>query len=298
MDATWWPLAGFGAVLVASLAWLARPSGHIESNATTSAFGRAWRRLASWAGDVRWISHFPFLTWDKREKDISYATYLPVLKTLQLGDVMLSKSDGYLLSNTAIPGCFKHAALVTHGPVCSNDGTLCDITDMKVTEAVSEGVLEHTPLDVLTDKMIFLRPKGMTPVDLAHCIEKARIMVGLNYDTSFDFNIEDELERLEASFPNLRGADPQDVQQFARNIEAEFDMAFSCTELVAACWWHKRQALRLYRQKRLGRQVIIADQFVNNGFEIIWTNVTPAEAKKRGMPEEGVQMLEAWWKGR
>jgi hypothetical protein len=77
-----------------------------------------------------------------------------------------------------------------------------------------------------------------------------------------------------------------------------YEPAFTCTEVAAYSWWHKREDLRLYRTKRLGKSVILADTFLNNGWEIVWMSksVTPETAEKYGVTEEGWLMIEKYRK--
>ena len=82
-----------------------------------------------------------------------------------------------------------------------------------------------------------------------------------------------------------------------RSNLGKLDAAFSCTETVAFSWWHKREQLRLYRKLHRGKDVIVADDYVNGGFSVVWAskNVTLDTAKKLGLSEEGLHLLEEYF---
>jgi len=145
--------------------------------------------------------------------------------------------------------------------------------------------------------MIYLRPRNVSEADIERFERIIHKLVGAKYDVNFSFNMEEELKWLKATNIDVKKAeeDESELKRAVQNHRGEFDMAFSCTETVATAWWHKRHALRLYRKKSRGRMVIVADQFVNHGWEIVWTNVKPEEAKKWGLHEEGVSMLKDYW---
>jgi hypothetical protein len=73
----------------------------------------------------------------------------------------------------------------------------------------------------------------------------------------------------------------------------KYDCGFSCTEAVSYAWWHEREKLRIYREKSRGKQVVLADSFLNGGWEIVWMSdsVTEEAAEKFGMHEEGLDMI-------
>ena len=73
-----------------------------------------------------------------------------------------------------------------------------------------------------------------------------------------------------------------------------YNYTFSCTEIVSYAWWHKREELKIKRTKRLWRDTILADDFLNDAWEIKWLSrsVTPESARKLGLHEEGIRMIE------
>lgn len=292
--------------------YITRSGGEIDSKGVYSRLHRAWRRIAFWAGDVKRINHFPFITWAHSDYSVSYEAWLEAIKHSRAGDVALATKNGYFMSNSAIPGVFKHAMIFTQSPTCLEIGArvLCDVSDARIVEAISEGVVEHHPLHARGDAIIILRPRGADADEIAKAVERARRIVGCDYDAGFNFDIEAELKELDrgqrvaAALPigdaierSMQEA-KKELQVAVTNVQAEYDVAFSCTEVVAMCWWHLRERLRIYRAKLRGRMVICADQFVNHGFEIVWTNVSVDRAVEGGMHEEGVQMIENYWSAR
>jgi hypothetical protein len=265
---------------------------------------------------------FPYITWDKHGYLVSHEELLEALKSVEAGDVLLCTKKGYFLSNAAIPGLFKHAAMFSSGPACvksvakvtNNSGNpldsgiieisqLCDISRVSLIEAVSEGVVEHHPCHARGDYMIVLRPKGASGEDTQQAVKTARKIVGCDYDASFKFDIEKELTELKkkktvvSSIKEVKKLE-EDIKELkiaTVNVKAEYDMGFSCTETVAVAWWHKRNDLRIYRQYKRGRSIITADQFVNRGFSVVWTNVPSLVAEKSGLHEEGLGMLDEYW---
>jgi hypothetical protein len=294
-----------GLVLTVWFFYLTRHGGEADGKGVYNRLQRGWRRLAFWAGDICVLRHFPWITWDKHGCRVSEEEWMDAMAELRSGDIVLTTHERYPLSNLAIPGCFKHAGLIVEGPMLA--GGLPDIRSARVVEAVSEGVQDWSPMRMRADRMIVLRPKDMTEDDVRRAKTRAVRIVGCNYDASFKFNMEQELAWLgcapDAVFKARElareGVTTDAIKEFAiavHNIEAaHFDMAFSCTEVVALAWWHKREELRLFRRRSRGRNVIVADQLVNNGSVVVWTNVASAEGERFGLHEEGVELLKHYW---
>lgn len=294
-------LLRFGIItaVVLWLFYLMRPGRDIDSRNVYSCFQRGWRRLVFWAGSVCLMKHFPWLTWDKHGYKASYEELMYAFSLARAGDVGLTYKWGYFLSNSAIPGLFKHALIFVRGPVIEKD--LTDVTKMRIVEAVAEGVLGRHPLNARADYIMILRPKEVTGEDIVKAVKTAEKIVGSDYDADFKFDIEEEVKELQRKktgiVPKEAEAFDEDVEELqilSTNLAAEYDHAFSCTETVAAAWWHKRHPLRLYRQKSRGRQIIVADQFINRGFQIVWTNV-PVELARKSLGEEATEMVEEYW---
>lgn len=317
--------SGLILLLLSWVVYICRPGRDVDSRKIYSCFHRGWRRLAFWAGDVCWISHFPWVTWDKHGYAVSHEEWLTVLRGVKAGDILLATKKGFFISNNVIPGLFKHAAIFTQGPLCVwfSDSDLiapaasfklnmiCDIAEVKLAEAISEGVVEHHPAHARADMMIVLRPKG-TSHDIDKAVHMVKKVIGCDYDARFKFDIEKEVSEVNTkrktglyvdratrlSIERRLDEDLKELKETATNIKADFDVAFSCTEAVAFAYWHMRHALRLYRQAQGGRRVISADQFVNHGLSIVWTNVTLEEGKRLGLHEEGCGLLEEYWKSK
>jgi len=306
-------LVGALAIFVFWFLWISRGTEDADPNTFSYRLHRAWRRIAFWAGDVKvlhndffGIIRIPWLTWDAHGYRVGHEELLGACKLLKPGDIMLATKEGYLFSNWAIPGCFKHAGVI----VCEADraytiktpldldsrferGSLViDPTSVKLVEAVSEGVLMRHPEYARADRMIFLRPKDLPESDGVRAAEMAKKLVGCQYDASFNFNIESEIERFEGE---VKQEDVAELIRSRQNVQAEYDMAFSCTEVAATAWWHQRRQLGIVRIKSRGRVIIVADQFVNRSFMVVWTNVKVDEAKKLGLHEEGLRELEVYW---
>jgi len=279
--------------------YITRSGRDIDSHNIYSRLQRGWRRLAFWAGDVWLSNNFSYIHYGKKEFLTNYEEYLNALSLMCNGDVVLSTHKGYIFSNCAIPGLFKHALIVVKGPVLSPLGNFHDITKMRIVEAESEGVLKRHPLHSIADYMIILRPKNVTDDDILQAIQTAEKIVGSDYDADFKFDIEEELKHLNER--KTRAIDPNEMIRFqedidelkihTKNLAAEYDHAFSCTETVAASWWHKRRQLGIYRQWRRGRMIIIADQFVNKNFEIIWVSESVSLDKIQKLDNEDVKLM-------
>ena len=237
---------------------------------------RAWRRIVFFVGDIHLMHTFPYITWDNSGPQMDYKEAMDALRHIRAGDIGLHRDWGYL-SNVAIPGFMKHAWIHINEPQTNG---IHDISNMNIVEAVSEGVLKRSALHpLISEYVIILRPKGMNEIDIKHAVSKAEKIVGCNYDADFKFDIEQELEHFNET--NLK------------NLAAEWDGGFSCTEAVSFAWWHKHEELGLYRVHTRGKDVILADNMLNRNFEIIWMSktITPEIAASYGMPEEGVQII-------
>src|SRR3990172_4227008 len=94
-----------------------------------------WRELVFLAGDIRSLSHWPFVTWAKDEHLVRYEEILEALPLIRYGDVGLHRDRGYL-SNLAIPGFMKHAWIHVQDSVESPESV----------EGLSEGVVRRRPV--------------------------------------------------------------------------------------------------------------------------------------------------------
>jgi len=224
------------------------------------------------------------VTWDTEENELTYRECCEALTLVKAGDVGLHRDRGFL-SNLAIPGCFKHAWIFVTG---SNGN---DITDCMIVEATSDGVIHrHAMYPMWADFDIILRPKNITKDCIDKAVGKARSIIGHPYDIFFRFNVEEELDKLQTIDID------QDGKAAAKQFET-FDMAFSCTEVVAYSYWHVRNALQIFRTGSMGKKVILADSYVNPAWEIIYVspNLTLEQAAEFGLPEEGLEQLKFYW---
>jgi hypothetical protein len=245
-----------------------------------------WKKLVFLAGDIRRIGSFPWVTWAANHHKVCFSEILEALPHIKYGDIGLHRDCGYF-SNLAIPGFMKH------GWVHVGTGDRAPM----VVEAISDGVLFRSSIyPMYSDYTVILSPKNVTDEERRGACKKAKQIVGTEYDVDFTFDIERELNyytgqcTLEAK---------EDLSCGERYLQ-KFDPAFSCTEVCSYAWWHKREDLRLFRKPRRGREVIIADDFMNRSFEIRWMSrsITVDVAQKHGLHEEGLSMVEDYISGR
>lgn len=240
-----------------------------------------WRKAVFFVGKIRRLNRFPWVTWSVDQREINYQEIMEMVASIQFGDIGLHREAGYL-ENLAISGFMIHAWIHTE-----------DGYQGKIVEAISDGVLHRNYLYALySDYTIILRPKNVTEEEKKGACKKAKQIVGTKYDTNFKFDIEEEIKY-------WSGMDENEARQHL--IEGErwvkkYEPAFTCTEVAAYSWWHKREQLGLFRTKRMGKSVILADTFLNRGWDIAWmsNSVTPEVAKKLGVPEEGLLMIERY----
>lgn len=289
---TWIIPVAIGLLLIIWFLYITR-SGRDHDSSVFGRFHRAYRRLVFWAGDIRRLHCFPWVTWDVHQHQVEYHEALQILSKCRKGDVGIHRDNGYL-SNLAIPGFMKHAWIHVEDP---------DPVNAMIVEAISDGVVKrHGMFPIRSDFTIILRPKGVSEEDIDRSVKKAESIVGCRYDASFKFDIEDELKLFEKRvtkkvIPQEQAQeDRQELDIAQNNIKAEWDGGFSCTETISFAWWHVRRQLRLFRQQSRGKKVILADQLINNSWEIVAMSdsVTPEIAKKMGLGEEGVDMIKSF----
>lgn len=243
-----------------------------------SIFNDFYKKLVFLGGDIRKINCFPWITWDVHQHKVKFEELLEALPLTQFGDIGIHRDDGYL-SNIVIPGFMKHAWIHT------NDGK-----NPMIVEAISEGVTNRSALyPMYSDYTIILRPKNIDYKSRKGACKKANAIVGTRYDHDFKFDIERELEFYKGEDLELAKEDLGSGVEYMK----KFDLAFSCTEVVGYSWWHEREKLRIYRTKNRGKNVILADSFLNNSWEIIWmsSSVTLKSAVNFGLHEEAIEMI-------
>jgi len=249
-------------------------------------FTALWRNLVFFVGDIRRLHAFPWVTWSVHEHKVDYDEVLEVLPLIQYGDVGIHRDAGYL-SNIAIPGFMKH------GWIHVKDG----LEIPAIVEAISEGVIQRNAMyPIFSDFTIILSPKNVSDLERKGACKKAKFMLGQKYDVNFEFDIENNIKYYKGE--NVEKAE-EHLRLGEENLKS-FDGAFSCTELVSYSWWHKRDDLRLFRKKSRGKSVILADDFLNDGWEIKWMSqsVSIESAKKMGLHEEGLLMIEEYIKNK
>jgi hypothetical protein len=237
-----------------------------------------WRELVFFLGDIRRLRAFPWFTWAQDGYQITFEEILPALPLVKYGDIGLHRSGGFL-SNLFIKGFMKHAWIHVQ------DG----IETPEIVEAVSEGVMLRNAIHPIhSDFTVILTPHESAEVTdeqrKGACL-KAKKLKGVPYDSHFKFNIEEELKfLLGMKIDEAR----QDLELGKEQIRA-YHIAFSCTEVVAYAWWHRRESLGITRQKSWGKSVILADSFLNDRWRIKWASasVTPESARRLGFIQRG-----------
>jgi len=238
-----------------------------------------YRNAVFFVGDIRRIHSFPWVTWDVHQHKVDMEEIIKALPLIKYGDVGVHRDDGYL-SNVAIPGFMKHAWIHVQ------DG----VKQPMIVEAISEGVVHRSAVyPMYSDYTIILRPKNVDYKARRGACKKAKSIVGTRYDHDFKFDIENELKHYKGDETEAAVSDLGEAAAYMK----KFDHGFSCTEGVAYAWWHCREQLRIYREKSRGKNIILADSFMNGGFEIVWMSksVTVEAAEKMGLHEEGVEMI-------
>ena len=117
----------------------------------------------------------------------------------------------------------------------------------EIVEAISEGVVCRSPIYPMhSDYAIILTPSkqvGITEEERKGACLKARQIVGEKYDHRFEFDIEAELK----FYDGQRIDEARDHLQVGKEWIRRFDHAFSCTEVVSYCWWHRKEDLGVRR---------------------------------------------------
>ena len=245
-----------------------------------------WKKLVFLAGDIRRLNCFPWVTWSVHDHKVCLGEIYEALPLIKFGDVGLHRDWGYF-SNIAIPGFMKHGWI----HVSSGENP------PMVVEAISEGVVLRSAIyPMFSDYTIILEPKDVCDDERKGACKKARGIIGENYDCNFEFDIEKQLKYYSGECVDEAKGDLSLGQKRLK----KYDPAFSCTEVCSYAWWHKRESLRLFRKPRRGKKVIIADDFLNNGWKIKWMSrsVTVETAVKHGLHEEGITMIEDFLSGR
>jgi hypothetical protein len=170
-------------------------------------------KLFSFFGDIHVVKALTFppcfmIGEHKRKVDLSL-DYRAATKLLQPGDILVSRSWGYFLSNKGIPGAFKHAMVYVGAVKGRKDAETGFIKKPKmmpsmtsvyqtltprcVVHAISDGVVCQDLIDVMThcDYMAAFRPLSADlskPFDLNVVAAEACKLVGTPYNFDFAIN--------------------------------------------------------------------------------------------------------------
>jgi hypothetical protein len=247
-------------------------------------------KIIFWAGDVRLLNSFPWITWASINHNITLRQARDASSICRPGDIGLHRDSGFL-SNLCIPGCFKHAWICVEDHYC--------------VEAMSEGVIKRDEMvPLVSDYAMILRPRDVSEAEIQEAVMRANMLVGSDYDANFNFDFETENANL---FPqNTRSlfgwATANIVHRATRDFQGPAatnlttgkpHMAFSCTEVAGFSWYHKAQELNIVRNIYAGRPAIIADDFLKMNFDIVYANpdLTLEWAKANGMHKEGLRKI-------
>ena len=247
-----------------------------------------YRNTVFFCGHLHKIRSFPWITWDENEQEFDFDGIQEALPLIREGDIGIHREIGYL-ANVFIPGCFKHAWIHTDSPTGSHIYPCT--AKMSIIEAISAGVLKRSAIYPFRDYIMILRPRvNRDDVELA--MRKANKIVGCEYDYNFKFDIEEEL----GVFSKDITKDREFLRQVKNNLSSGHNK-FCCTEVCAYAYWHVHKQLEIERHERRGKKVILADDFINKHFDIIWVSpiTTPENAKKLGLHQFGIDALKRYW---
>lgn len=154
---------------------------------------RAWSKFITFVGDIKffgWKRPFFFVINAPGYK-LKGEHYRQVIKLIQPGDVLLSRSEQYL-DTYLIPGYFIHAGFFFGGP------------QERVIHAISDGVIIEDIINFMrSDVMAVLRPHKD---HIEEAIALARSMINMEYDFIFDFTDKNRMsctELIYCCYPKL-----------------------------------------------------------------------------------------------
>lgn len=248
-----------------------------------------FRRVVFLAGDIRRISHFPWMTWDVSEHLIGLDEVIrEAIPHLKPGDIVLHRDKGFL-SNLFIGGAMIHAGIYV------GDGWL--------VEAISGGVVKrHVAYILRSDYACILRPRlaeeesKVREIAVKEACEWADRIVDFPYDVLFEFCGEEERELI-----RKHGKDA-----------ARHGVRFCCTETPYFCYMDYLVALRLFRRRNItlltrmlswigihpGESVVDADMYVTAEFDLQWCSksMTTEWCKGMGCSDAFLWKVSDWWK--
>jgi hypothetical protein len=261
--------------------------------------------MVFWVGDTRWISSFPYFSWDREEPyvDLNEVDYAKTF--LQKGDIILHR-EKKCWSNAAITGTMIHAGIY--------------VGDMQVVEAISEGVVKRNAGHILhSDYAIILRPDFDNPVTqqtaINEAVDWANRIIDFPYDYLFQFNSDKDQKRLKERGIIASISLSYKIFRITRalfNIKSDKDaIKFCCTEIPHFCYYQFLDQLNIHRRKNVtlltrllsffrinvGTMVVDADMYVKGNFKIIWCSkkFTPEWAESMKCEKKYVDKIKKYW---
>lgn len=205
-------------------------------------------RLASFGGDIwrcwRSIAFWPYpaVVFNYPHYKFTWEDYRIFTRYLQPGDIIVTESEPYFLSNAGISGtAFKHAAVYTGavtgmlnkrsrciekprslGPTYAHTGAAPrGVVERTITHAVSEGVVCQDLGELLfhCDHAAVLRPPAaFGEEERSTVIKTALAQVGRDYDFKFDARTPDSLYCTELAAFCLAKASMLIPEKVKRNV--------------------------------------------------------------------------------
>ena len=136
---------------------------------------KIWEAIARFVGDIRWagIAHPFWFIINAHGYKLKGEHYRTLKKIIQPGDILVRRFDGYV-SNFFLPGYWGHAGIYVGGKA------------EQIVHSLSEGVIIEDVLNFMrSDYLIVFRPPQKV---IKEGIEKAKSIVGSEYDFAFDFD--------------------------------------------------------------------------------------------------------------
>lgn len=127
-----------------------------------------WDRLKTWTlfrfANLRRIDSFPFITYHDNSRKITMKEAREGFSYARVGDIILYRNDN-MLSNLAVPGAFKHAAIVVENNDC--------------IESINHRIARRDNFyTFLSDYVIILRPIFANKTEVNKAIDMAKMEIG------------------------------------------------------------------------------------------------------------------------
>jgi len=248
-------------------------------------------RILQWIvfriGHTKSLSHFPWMTWDEKERMIEYnEIHQEAIPKLQPGDIILHRDKGFF-SNMWIGGAMIHAGIVAE--------------NYQIIEAIKKGVVKRHVTHILrSDYACILRPifddrsiEAMAKMEALYWSEK---IIDFPYDVLFDFCGEEERKLIKEHEKNAK----------------DHGVRFCCTEIPYFAYLKYIPSLGVERRRNInfftwvisffglhpGKAVIDADMYIKANFEIIWlshTFTTEWAQKMKKKDEKFINKIKEYW---